>query len=85
MSKSHRKNVKKYQADMQSPYGNYGKTIEKLCLKCGEPFGSISKFNKLCDLCNEDNQTIREHVGNITNSSPSKLNHNNCNRDYNGT
>ncbi len=69
MSRLHRKNVKKSQAHLRSPYGKYGGTIEKLCLKCNEKFGSGSPFNKLCEPCNHNNETIKERIMDVSHSS----------------
>jgi hypothetical protein len=84
MGRQHRKNVKKRQTDMQSPYGRFGETIKKGCLKCGEPFGSISKFNKLCEPCNQENEVIKESVNSFSNSSLIVRNHHNSEFDYDG-
>jgi hypothetical protein len=65
LNKKFRKNVKKFQKSTKS----YN-TTERKCLKCGESFGSISKFNKLCDLCNYDNDKIvLSELNNMDNSS----------------
>lgn len=84
MGKMRRKNVKKRQTDIQSPYGRFGETTQKLCLKCGDSFGSISRFNKLCEPCNQDNEIIKQHIGNISNSSLNMKNYNHSNLDYGG-
>lgn len=42
------------------PQGNttQGNTTTRTCLKCNNVFGSRSKFNRLCDDCNEENLAI---------------------------
>jgi hypothetical protein len=84
MGRQHRKNVKKRQTEMQSPYGRFGNTTQKLCLKCGQTFGSISKFNKLCEPCNQDNETIMEQMNSVGNSSLNRNNYHQNNRSYGG-
>jgi hypothetical protein len=84
MGRQHRKNVKKRQTDMQSPYGKFGETTKSLCLKCGEKFGSISKFNKLCEPCNQENEVIKESVNSFSNSSITVRNHYTADIDYDG-
>ena len=65
MGKQHRKNVKKRQKDITSPYGHFYKMTQRLCLKCNDPFGSTSKFNKVCEPCNQDNDLIIRQTNNI--------------------
>lgn len=82
LSNQCRKNVKKSRILKKSPYSDYGKTVQKICLKCGNQFDSISKFNKLCNLCNHENKTIRQQISIINNSSLNMQNYYNSNIDY---
>lgn len=76
-SRLYRKNIKKSQKDIQSLYGRYGETIEKLCLKCNEKFGSSGPFNKLCEPCNYVNETIKERIMDVSQSSSNSSNRTN--------
>ena len=37
--------------------------IKRKCLKCGKEFLAVSKYNRLCNMCNKDNERIKIKVG----------------------
>ncbi|MEW6359627.1 MAG: hypothetical protein AB1696_25040 [Planctomycetota bacterium] len=44
-----------------------GETTRRNCLKCGRPFPSVSRANRLCRACNYENDLFRLQVPRIRN------------------
>jgi hypothetical protein len=54
---------------MASPYVHFDKITKRNCLKCGKPFGSVSKFHKVCEPCNQENELVVNRIKNFGISS----------------
>ena len=47
-----------------------GETTRRICLKCGRPFPSVSKANRLCRACNYENDLFRLRVPHVRSHGP---------------